>query len=112
MRKAPDNLHSRIPLLEHAHLVRHRRRAQLVDAEAELQYIGEGHRREVVAVGVDHDCYLGEGITRGRRGRARNHAAVGDEVGVDYGVEELGVDGVVEVGVHVVVEPVFCFSFF
>lgn len=37
----------------------------------------------------------------------RVQPAVGDEVGVDDGVDEEGVDAVVEVGVHVVVGPVF-----
>lgn len=35
------------------------------------------------------------------------HSAVGDQVRVYYAVEEHRIDGVVEVGVHVVVEPVF-----
>lgn len=51
----------------------------------------------------------GGGDAGGRKGVmvVRVQPAVGHEVGVDDGVDEVGVDDVVEVGVHVVVGPAF-----
>ena len=109
MRITPNHLDILLPFSKHAHFVRDTRRSQPGHPQSQLQDIRPCHGRKVVAVGSGNEGDLLHLWCRRRIvlvvDAKRIHAAVGDQVGVDDGVEEHGVDGVVEVRIHVIVKP-------
>ena len=110
MRIPPNHLDILLSFSKHTHFVRDTRRSQSGHPQSQFQDIRPRHRRKVVAVGCGNEGDLLHLWCRCRIAvlvvdAERIHAAVGDQVGVDDRVEEHGVDGVVEVRVHVIVEP-------
>src|SRR5688572_8409359 len=83
--------------LEDADAVDDRGGAQPFDRQAELDRVGEAELLEVAAPDLGHDADGGQRADVGAGGL--------DEVGVDGGVDELEVGGVVHVPVDVVVGP-------
>ncbi|KAL8708454.1 MAG: hypothetical protein Q9220_006678 [cf. Caloplaca sp. 1 TL-2023] len=79
MRKAAHSPDIFLPLLEYAHLVRHARRSQPVDPQAQLNDRGKTGGPEVVALRMDDE----EDVC----GSGRVERAVLDQVGVDDGIE-------------------------
>ena len=84
-------------LLEDSNFIGDRTRAESRDSKTQIKHCGEGKGREEVRVGGDDE-------TNERRG-GWGEMCVLDEVGVDDGIEEVVVDGVVDMGVLIVVSP-------
>ena len=111
MRIPADHLDIILAHPEHPNLVRDTGRTEFRDAQPQIKHIGKGDGGKVGAERRDDDAYLlGEGdVGVGAGSSERAHPAVVDQVGVDDRVEEDGVDCVVQVGIHVVIEPGIAF---
>lgn len=112
----PNHLHIILALLENTNLPRHTGRTEFRYPQPNIQHIRERDGRKEIAMRRDDQtdllrtgCLLGR-LAGGAFGvgivhAEWVHAAVFDEIGIGDCVEECGIYSVVQMRVHVIVEP-------